>query len=135
MLSIKVQHINLEASAEYKSEYNGINHLKPIHKINLSKLVIAHLNITLVRNTFEALIQNVSGEIDLLMISQTKIDESIPKSQFLIKDFGDPFRTNQNIHVGGILLYVREDIFSKLLSTKPKPSECFSVKLYLCKQK
>ena len=126
MLSIKVQHINLEASAEYKSEYNGINHLKPIHKINLSKLVIAHLNITLVRNKFEALIQNVRGEI---------FDESFSKSQFLIKYFGDPFRTDQNIHVGGFLLYVREDIFAKLLSTKPKPSECFSVKLYLCKQK
>ena len=129
MLSIKVQHINLEASAEYKPEYNDIKHLKRICKINLSKLIIAHLNITLIRNKFEALIQNVSGEIDLLMISQTKIDGSFPKSQFLIKGFGNPFRTDQNIHVGGILLYVREDIFAKLLSTKPKPSECFSGKL------
>ena len=50
MLSIKVQNIDLEASAEYKSKENGINHLKLIRKINLSKLVIAHLNITLIRN-------------------------------------------------------------------------------------
>ena len=50
MLSIKVQNINLEASAEYKSKENGINHLKLIPKMNLSKLVIAHLNITSIRN-------------------------------------------------------------------------------------
>ena len=31
------------------------------------------------RNKFEALIRNVSGEVDLLMISETKIDESFPK--------------------------------------------------------
>ena len=31
------------------------------------------------RNKFEVLIRNVSGELDLLMISETKIDESFPK--------------------------------------------------------
>ena len=31
------------------------------------------------RNKFEALKRNVSGEVDLLMISETKIDESFPK--------------------------------------------------------
>ena len=46
----------------------------------------------------------------LLTISETKIDESFPKSQFLIKGFSNPFRiVNRNVHGGGILLYVRED--------------------------
>ena len=47
--------------------------------MNLNKFVVAHLNISSMRNKFEALVQNVSGEEDLLMISETKIDESFPK--------------------------------------------------------
>ena len=59
--------------------------MKLIRKMNLNKLVVAHLNINSIRNKFETLLQNVSGEVDLLMISEKKIDESFPKSQFLIK--------------------------------------------------
>ena len=58
------------------------------------------------------LIQNVSEEVDLLINSETKIDEMFPKSQFLIKDFCDPFRIDRNIHGDGILLNVREDILA-----------------------
>ena len=47
--------------------------------MNLNKFVVAHLNIISMKNKFEALIRNVSGEVDLLMISETKIDESFPK--------------------------------------------------------
>ena len=97
--------------------------------MNLNKLVVARLNINSIRNKFETLIQNVSGEVDLLMISETKIDESFPKSQFLIKGFSDPFRIDRNVHAGGILLYVREDIPTKLLSIEPIPSKCFSLSL------
>lgn len=35
-----------------------------IRKMNFKKLVVTHLNIHSIRNKFEALIQNVSGEID-----------------------------------------------------------------------
>ena len=59
--------------------------------MNLNKLVVAHLNINSIRNKFKAVIQNVSREVYLLMIFETKIDESFPKSQFLIKGFSDPF--------------------------------------------
>ena len=49
------------------------------------------------------------------MISETKIDESFLKSQFLIKGLSDPFRIDRNIQGGGILLYVRKDIPTKPL--------------------
>ena len=50
---------------------------------------------------------------------------SFPKSQFLIKGFSDFFRIDQNVHDGGILLYVREDIPTKRLSTESIPSEYY----------
>ena len=103
--------------------------------MNLNKLVVAHLNINLIRNKFEALLQNVSGEVDLLMISGKKINESFPKSQFLMKGFSDPFRIDRNVHGGGILLYVKEDIPTKVLSLELIPSECFFVEFNLRKRK
>ena len=65
------------------------------------------------------------------MISETKIVES----QFLIKGFSDPFRIGRNVHGGGILLYVREDIPTKILSKESIPSEWFFAELNLCKRK
>ena len=58
------------------------------------------------------------------MSSETKIDSSFPKGQFLIKGFCKPFSIDRNIHGGGILFYVREDILVKLLSVEPLPTEC-----------
>ena len=65
--------------------------------MNLNKLVVAHLHINSIRNKFEALIQNVSGELDLLMISETKVDESFLKSQVLIKDFSDALGIDRDV--------------------------------------
>ena len=59
------------------------------------------------------------------MVSDTKIDESFPKSQFLINGLSDPFRIDRNVYRGGILLHIP----NKLLSVEPIPSECFSVEL------
>ena len=65
--------------------------MKIIRKRNFSKLAVARLNINSKRNKFKALIQNVSGELDLLMFSETKIDDSFLESKFFIKGFSDPF--------------------------------------------
>ena len=72
---------------------------------------------------------------DLLMSSETKIDNSFPKGQFLIKDFRDPFRIDKNFRGGGILFYLREDIFVKFLFVGPFPVENFFVEKNLWKIK
>ena len=64
-----------------------------------------------------------------------KIDNSFPKGLFLIKGFCEPFRIDRNIHGGGILFYVREDIPVKLLFVEPLPTECFFVEINLQKRK
>ena len=69
------------------------------------------------------------------MISEKKIDNSFPKGQFLIKIFCEPFRIDRNIHGGGILFYVGEDITVKLLSVEPLPTECIFFKINLRKRK
>ena len=69
------------------------------------------------------------------MLSETKIDISFPKGQFLIKGFGDPFRIDRSVNGGRILFYVREDILAKLLPVETLPTEAFFVEISLRKRK
>ena len=58
----------------------------PIRRENTNKLVFAHINI----NSFESLFDQVKGNIDVLMISETNIDDSFPLGNFLIGGFCKP---------------------------------------------
>ena len=49
------------------------------------------------------------------MISETKLDESFPPSQFFLDGFSVRFRFDRNGNGSGILLYIREDLTSKVL--------------------
>ena len=69
------------------------------------------------------------------MISETKLDESFPTSQFFMKGFSSPHRLDGNCNGGGILLYIREDIQSKLLSIKGDLTKVFLVAINLRNEK
>ena len=62
------------------------------------------------RNKFEPLVRFVGNNLDILMVSETKIDDTLPESQFLIEDLPKPFRLDRRTKGGGILLYIREGI-------------------------
>ena len=49
------------------------------------------------------------------MITETKLDDSYPNSQFFIEGFRKPYRMDRNKFGGGLLIYIREDIPSKQL--------------------
>ena len=110
---------------------NCKRNLKTIRDENLNKLIFAHLNINLIRNEFEELINQVKGTVDVLMISETKIDDSFPIVNFLIDGFSQPYRIDRNSSGGGIMLYVMEDIPSNLLKVESLTKEGFYVELKL----
>ena len=58
----------------------------------------------------------VTMEIDILIITETKFDDSFPASQFLIQGFCTPFRLDRNKNGGGILLYISNHITSTKLN-------------------
>ena len=72
--------------------------------------IIGHLNINSICNKFEMLSMSVVQYVDILMLSETKLDSTFPSIQFLINDFSAPHRLDQNSKGGGILLYVRDKI-------------------------
>ena len=65
------------------------------------------------------------------MISETKIHESFPKGNFLIERFSIPYRLNRDSKGGGIMLFVRADIPSKLLAFEEKAIESLFIELNL----
>ena len=67
------------------------------------------------------------------MISETKLDPSFPTGQFYIHDFFEPYRFDRNSNGGGMLLYIHEDIPSKLILTK-MTIEGFFIKINLRKK-
>ena len=106
-----------------------------IRKRNISRLIIGQLNINSLRNEFESLVQHVSGNIDILVVSETKLDNSFPVSQFLMDGYSPPFRLDRDNIGGGIMLFVREDMQCKLLSVENHPMEAFYVEIHLRKTK
>ena len=105
------------------------NRIKNIHRI-----VIAHININSIRNKFDFLAEAISGNIDVLLVTETKLDSSFPRAQFFIQGFTDPYRLDRNKHGGGIILYIREDIPSKLIESEGNIESLF-VELNIRKKK
>ena len=101
------------------------NTLKSLRNDNLNKLIFAHLNINSIRNKFGLLSEQIKGNADILIISE--IDDSFPVGQFFIEGFCTPYRLDRNSKGGGILLYVREDIPSNLISMDISPIESFYI--------
>ena len=83
---------------------------------NINRPIIGQLNINSIRNKFHFLESEASKHLDILLISETKIDESFPSAQFLLDGFSRPYRLDRCANGGEILLYVRDDIFSCLLT-------------------
>ena len=89
--------------------------LTPIANIN--RLMIGHININSIRNKFEMLSNIIKDNLDILMISETKLDLTFSSNQFTIEGYAAPIRFDRNGRGGGIILYIREDIPARLLKT------------------
>ena len=97
-----------------------------LHKCNIDKIIeVVHLNINPLRNKFDSLICHITGNIDILMVSETELDENFLIVQFITEGFGVPYRVDQNANGRLIMLFVREDIPSKPLSVENPPTEGF----------
>ena len=92
--------------------------LKVMKENSPNKIIVGHLNINSLRNKFEALQFIINRNLDIILLSETKLDDSFPSAQFMLKNFGIPYRLDRNSNGGGLLLYVRDDIPSKFLKVK-----------------
>ena len=87
---------------------------------------MAQLNISSIRNKFRFLEKDICANLDILLISETKLDDSFPSAQFLLDGFSKPYRPDRCSDGGGILLYIRDDIPSCLPSNSNKTESIFA---------
>ena len=75
----------------------------------------------------------ISESIDVLIIAETKIENTFPSSQFVIEGFMKPFRYDRNQNGGGLLIYVRERAPIKALTQYKAPNdlECGMIEINL----
>ena len=66
------------------SHEKGLDKLNVARSRNPNRILIAHLNINSLRNKFEILKETITNKVDILLISETKLDSSFPLNQFHI---------------------------------------------------
>ena len=93
------------------------------------------MNINSLRNKFDSLADQIKVNVDILVISETKLDESFPVGQFKIPGFAIPFRRGRNEFGGGIMVFVREDITAKQIFNETLNIEGLFIELIFRKKK
>ena len=86
------------------------------------------------RNKYDSVNYQIKDNKDTMMITEAKLDESFLIGQFFINVFSSPFCLDRDRNGGGILLYIREDVPSKLLTIE-NITETFLVEVNLHKKK
>ena len=102
---------------------------------NVDKIIIGHININSIRNKIHLLAEMISGRVDILLISETKLDASFPAPQFFLPGYSEPRRLDRTANGGGLLLYLRDDIPAKPLPILMGNIECIIHEVIISKKK
>ena len=97
--------------------------LRELKAKNADRPILAHLNINFLESKFEPLKSLIKENIDILLISETKLDDTFPSGQFLIEGYKKPIRLDRNNQGGGILFFIRDDLTGKELKSHKLPSD------------
>ena len=103
--------------SDYEEDNDPLQILKKLKIKNLYRLVIGHLNINSLRNKFESLKYIIKGNLDIIVITETKLDSTFPPQQFAIEGYTLPYRIDRVDGAGGVIIYVRDDIPSREITT------------------
>ena len=102
---------------------------------NIDKIIIGHININSIRNKIDLLFDEIRGKMDILLISETKLDNTFPPGQFFRSGYSEPHRLDRTANGGGLLLYLRSDIPVKPLPLINNKIECIMVEITISKKK
>ena len=84
---------------------------------NMHRIIIGHININSLRYKFNDFDILSNKNLDIILISETKLDASFPSKQFVLDGYSLPFRLDKSNTGGGLLLFIKEGIPTKLLPT------------------
>ena len=61
--------------------------LKALRLSNVDCIIVAQINVNSIRDKFDALIAGIQNKVHILLISETKLDETFPTRQFSVDGF------------------------------------------------
>ena len=73
-------------------------------KSNYNRLIFSTLNANSIPNKLDDIRITIADFVDILVITESKLDQSSPESQFFINRFSKPFRKDRNRHSGRLLM-------------------------------
>ena len=87
---------------------NPLFQIKKVRTKNAERVIIGNLNITSLPSKFEQL--KALKYVDVLVLTKTKLDNSFPKTEFLVDGFSEPYRYDRN-REGGRIIFTFVKIF------------------------
>lgn len=89
-------------------------------------MIIGHLNINSFRNKF-SLMQDIIKDFDIMLISETKLDDSFPNKQFSIPNY-KLCRRDRDRFGGGLLFYINDRLpYKPILIHENKEIICLEI--------
>ena len=111
------------SQSSLENEAESFVQLKSLRLKYPKNILIGYININSIRNKFESFSMMVKDYLDVLIISETKIDSTFPDSQFQILGFKKPLRLDVTENSGGILVYVRDNLISRKIPNINVPDD------------
>ena len=99
-----------------KTPIRKIRFKSPIRskKFNVNKAIIGQININSISSKFNQLKELVLKHVDILVVCEAKLDETFPNSQLHMDGFSLPYRLDKNCNGGGVMIFVKGYIPSKM---------------------
>ena len=104
-------------------EENSLDSLRKFKLRNVNKVIIGSININSLPAMFDQVKEFILKNVDVLVITETKLDDTFPLGQFYVEGFTMPYRLDSNRNGGDVIIYVREDIPSKILEKHKLPQD------------
>ena len=110
-----------------KAHDDNLNALCELRQNKPNRLLIGNLNITSICFEFNQTKCLLKRKVDILNITENKLDSSFRTTQFLIDGYSKPFRFGRNRSTVGVLLYVRKDIACRESKSNKFPNDIVGI--------
>ena len=89
----------------------------------MNKVIIGNTNTNSLPAKFAQVKKVILKNADILVITETRLDDTFPLGLFYVEGFTMYYRFDRNRNGRGVILYVRKDIPSKILEKHKLPQD------------
>ena len=112
-MTLNTDHCQSSELSSSQGPENDLLLLYKQEKSNHNRLSFSTLNANSIPNKLDDIRITIANFVDILVITESKLDQSFLESQFFINRFSKPLRKDRNRYGGGLLMYVKEEIPQK----------------------